>query len=315
MPVTRITDLIDPQILADMILEKFPNNALLLPSLFTTNEFEIGEKGTLWQIPYQKTIQDFETFIPGTSLTPQKFEQDKYRMVVIRKAAAYALDKVVKLAAYKNPMDFLSTQVSEKMIETIFRTQLNILEGGIPAANRDSVAATLTPTAIREKGAAKIGDKAATLRYLLCHSKVFEDLIKGNYIVWQPKNTILPLLQTQQVYLGTQAPGDLVPTVAGLIVVVSDHLKTIVGPPTTYVNYLLGDAVMGYYWQQALNIDMDKDILAKEDVISPDFDFVLCLHGVDYTVTAYDDVNLATTANYTLKWNQKLVPAVRLVSQ
>ena len=72
---------------------------------------------------------------------------------------------------------------------------------------------------------------------------------------------------------------------------------------------------MGHYWQQDLNIDLDRDVIAKEDLISPDLDFVMTLHGVDYTSTSYTDANLQNTANYTLKWDQKLVKAVRLVTQ
>lgn len=312
--ITRITDVIDPEILARMVLLQLPNNTILIPGVFTTDEFPIGTKGTLWEIPYNNNLGDLETYLAGTDLTIQKMTQSKYRMVVIRKAAVYATDKIVNNAAYKNPMDFISTQLATQTIpEMYMKTQIYILEGAIPAANRLTAGTNMSAAKVR---AAKLllGDKLASLKHILMHSKQYGDLEAAKEIVYQPKNTLLPLYETQVTNVGLPPTGDLIATVAGLIIHVSDNCTLGGGSPETYASYLLGDDAMGHFWQQQLNIDLDRDVKAKEDWFSPDLDFTMCLHGVDYTSTSYTVANLQNTANYDLKWDQKLVKAVRLLT-
>ena len=73
--ITRITDVIDPEILAQMVLLQLPNNTILIPGVFTTSEFPIGTKGTLWEIPYNNNLGDLETYLAGTDLTIQKMQK------------------------------------------------------------------------------------------------------------------------------------------------------------------------------------------------------------------------------------------------
>jgi hypothetical protein len=317
--ITRITDVIDPEVLAQMVLLRLPNNTFLIPGVFTSSEFPIGTEGTLWEIPYNNNLGDFETYQAGTDLTIQKITQDKYSMVVIRKATIYAADKIVRLAAFKDPMDFVATQLATQTIPDMYMsTQILVLEGAIPAANRHAVVANMSAAAVRA-AKIKLGDKMSELKHILMHSKQFGDLDAAGEVVYQPKNTILPLFTASTVpqvtNVGLPPSGDLIATVAGLVIHVSDNCGALGTSPETYPSYLLGENAMGHFWQQGLNIDLDRDVKAKEDWISPDIDFTMCLHGVDYTSTSYTDANLQNTANYTLKWNQKLVTAVRLATQ
>ena len=317
MAFTKITDIIDPEILGDMILEKLPNNTILIPGVFTTTDFPIATKGTIWEIPYDELLGDFETYLSGTDLTPQKLGQDSYRMAVIRKAAVYSSDKIVPIAAFKDPMQFVSKKLAEQNIPLMyFKTQLRILEGAIPPANRKDGSGAIISASVIRTAKLKIGDQAANLESILMHSKQFGDLETEKTIIYQPKNMIYPLFGTQTTDVGAPPkPANMVATVAGLIIYVSDNLTALGTSPETYRTYLLGEKAMGHFWQQQLNIDLDRDVLAKQDIISPDLDFVMVLHGVDYTSTAYDDADISNTANYTLKWNQKQVGAVRLVTQ
>ena len=313
--ITRIGDVIDPEVLAQMVLMKLPNNTFLIPGVFTSSEFPMGTDGTLWEIPYNNNLGDLETFLAGTDLTIQKMTQDVYRMVVIRKAAVYAADKIVRLAAVKDPMDFVATQLVTQTIPDMYMaTQILVLEGAVPPANRkDSSGVTMSAAVIRA-AKLKLGDKGFKLKHILMHSTPFGALEAAKEVIYQPKNTILPLYATQVTNVGLPPSGDLIATVAGLIIHVSDNCPTVSTSPDVFASYLLSDNAMGHFWQQGLNIDLFRDVKAKEDWISPDLDFVMTLHGVDYTTNSYTDANLENTANYTLMWNQKLVGAVRLIT-
>jgi len=144
------------------------------------------------------------------------------------------------------------------------------------------------------------------------HSKQFGDLDAAKEVVYQAQNTILPIYETQVTNVGLPHSPITIATVAGILIHVSDNCPLSGESPETYIAYLMGDAPMGHFWQQGLNIDLDRDVKKKEDWISPDLDFTMCIHGVDYTSTSYTIANLENTANYTLKWDQKLIKLVRM---
>ena len=315
MAVTRITDVIDPEILGAMVLEKLPNNTVLIPGVFTTSDFPIATEGTIWEIPFNELLGDLETYLAGIDLTAQALGQGDYKMVVIRKAAVYAADKIVKNAAFKDPMAFVSTQLATQTIPDMYMaTQISIMEGGIPAANRyDGSAANMSADTVRI-AKLKLGDKASNLKYILMHSKQFGNLERAKEVVYQRGGSILPLYETQVTDVGNPQAPNLIATVAGLIIFVSDNCPLDSTSPDVYVAYLMGDGAMGHFWQQQINIDLDRDIFAKEDYISPDLDFVMCIHGMDYTSALYTVVALETTANYTIKWDQKQIKLVRMIT-
>ncbi len=310
---TLIADVIDPEILAQMIVLKLPNNTILVPGVFTTNEFPIGEKGTRWKIPYNNNLGDLETFIEDTNLTIQGMDQDDYSMVIIRKAAIYAAGKIVRLAAHADPMDFVATQLSTQVIPKMYMdTQILVMEGGIPDDNRyDGSAANMSAAAVRA-AKLKLGDKMAGLKHILMHSKQFGDLDVAKEVVYQAQNSILPIYETQVTNVGLPHTPNMIATVAGLVIHVSDNCPLGDTSPETYIAYLMGDAPMGHFWQQGLNIDLYRDVKKKTDWISPDLDFTMCIHGVDYTSDSYTNANLENMANYDDKWDQKLIKLVRM---
>ena len=313
---TRIADVIDPEVLATMVLAELPNNTFLIPGVFTSSEFPIGTFGTVWEIPYNENLGDLETYDPTVDLSVQDQGQDVYRMIVIRKAAIYGADKIVKLAAYKDPMDYVTQQLATQVIPDMYMsTQITVLEGAIPTDNRyDGSAGVMRASQVRN-AKQLLHDKGYRLKSILMHSKQFGDLEDNDEIVYQPKNTIYPLYGSQGNAIGLPpTPADMVPTVAGLVIFVSDNCTLGGTSPETYVAYLLSPNCMGHFWQQGLNIDLERYVKGKQDWISPDLDFVMCLHGVDYTSTSWTDANLGSTANYTLKWDHKLVGAVRLLT-
>ncbi len=308
---TRITDVINPEVLSDLIINKVEDNLFMLPGVSAETRFPIPTKGTVWEIPYANKLGDLETFVAGTPLVIQAMTQDKFRSVVIRKAGLYGVDKIVKLAGYKDPMEYFAQQFSELLLSTLMNTQINVLAGGIPSANINNQTGVAVTEAFIQATKQKLGDRANVLKYVVMHSDIYATLETAGKITWQPRNQIIPVLAnttTQALMQGA----NLVPTIAGLIISISDKI-----PISTldYNTYLLGDRAMGLYYQQQVQFGTDEDISLQEQYIAPNFDFVMPLYGVDYTSTDYADSDLATTGNYTLKWNHKLVEACKLIAK
>ena len=312
---TRITDVIDPEILSDIVIRGVTDNIGNMPGVYMGDEFSEGDPGTYWEVIYGNKLGDLETYDPDTPLTAQKLTQGKYGHVVVRKAGLYGVDKIVKKAAKKDPTDYFGTQLVELITDTVMTTQINILEGAIPSGSRVDNDAVMDTD---EVNSAKyvLGDKASKLKWIVMHSKTFQVLDKAGEIVYQPINNILPLSKPtdkMQVITNSQM---LVATIGGLIIWQTDKMPIISGSPDEYVSYLLGDRAMGMYNQGSLNVDFDYDITTKQHYISPDFDYLLSLHGTNYTdAPDYDETSLATTGNYTTVWNIKEIPAVRLLTR
>lgn len=315
MATSRITDVVDPEILSDIVLRRISENLFQLPGVVEGVRFTPDTPGTFWEVPFADLLGDFETYDPDTPLTSQKLTQGRFGHVIIRKAALYGVDKIVRLAAIRDPMTYFSDQLTEKILERLMESQIDVFEGAIPTANRRDNDAVISTDEITE-AKFTLADKATMLKWITMHSSSFKVLEKAGDIVYQPINNILPLAKPtdkQQVITNDK---NLVASVAGLIVKISDKTVIVAGTPNEYASYLTGDRVMSMHNQGSLNIDTDRDITTKEDFISPDFDYILSLWGTNYdNAPTYTDVAVALPGNYTLKWNQKDVHAVRLVTR
>lgn len=327
-----ISTIINPEVLGAIVNEKLADLIPNLPATYTTDNFTIGTPGTSWEIPYNKKLTALTRDGEGVTLTPQNLGQDKYKMVVQRAGQAYKAPDIDEMVAKYSPKGILSGDARDRMIDEyagnvagvvwdyIFDRELDVLEGAIPSANRSTAGTSATYTAI-QNGKNKLGDKKSKLRYAIMHSNEFSKLETAGHIIYQPRNNILPLNATQVVNLGMDPNASVVPTVAGLIVVQTDKIDAIASSPETRPIYLLGDMSLGYFYQRNLTIEYDREALVGGgyDIIIPRVDFVQCLHGVSYSEAtspqAYTSAALKTTTNYTLKWDQKDVLAVRVLVQ
>ena len=330
-----ISDIINPEVLGRITMEKLTSILPNLVGVDTSDEFTLPTPGTSWKIPYNKAVAAFTRDGEGVTLTPQAVGQDFFQSVVQRAAQAYKLPDIDQLVAAYNPragltmdqiidrkIDEMAAGIAGQAMTYLTQRRIDVLEGGIPSANRLSVISSGTITAAYVAAAkALLGDKQDALKYALMNSKVYIDAQKGGYISWQPASQILNLYGTQVNQLGAPAAG-LVPTIGGMQIVVSDLAASVSTSPTGYATYLLSEYSMGFYYQRALQTNFaprEELVDGGYDTAVARMDFVMALHGASYTESTnpqvYTPAALKTTSNWTLKWNQKNVGAVRLLSQ
>jgi hypothetical protein len=309
-----LADIVVPEILGQMVLEQLQNKILDFPGVDTTTEFAVGTNGTKWEIPYQKLIGDFQVDGEGVTLVPTAATQDTYAHIVNRRGQAYKVPSIDRLAAYRDPGLFLAEQIAQAISKEMQANRFRILEGAVPSANRHTVSGSLTDDEVTD-AKMLIGDKFVDLKIAAMHSSVYKSLFKAGQIAMQPVGNIVPVNAAQTNMLGI-APGTNVATISGLQIFITDGITTVSGSPDQYVTYLLGQGAMGLFYQRAPLIEYTREYLSDGgyDIIIPRMDFVQCLHGTDYTSTSYTDANLSDTDNYDLKWDQKEVKAVRIIS-
>jgi hypothetical protein len=328
-----ISDIVNPQVLGAIVGQKIANILPTIPALDTSNDFPTGSPGTSWELPYNGIIAALGEDGIGTTLTPQQLTQGVCKSVVQRGGQAYKDSDIEKMVAKDNPADALTQdQAMDKIVdefagniagvtvEYLLNRRIAVLEGAIPSANRYDGSAAVLSAAVIRAAKLKLGDKGGKLKYALINSKVYNDLDTNGQIIWQPANAILPLYGTQVVQLGSNGAITSVPTCGGCICVQTDAVASVATSPTKYPTYLMSEKAMGLWYQRNLTIEYERHSLADGGYtsVTARIDFVLGVHGVSYTESTspqlYTLAAIKNTANYTLKWNQKNVGIVRVLS-
>jgi hypothetical protein len=102
------------------------------------------------------------------------------------------------------------------------------------------------------------------------HSKVYGDLLK------------LGAVQSNYTSNLDLIKSGVVQTIMGLPVELSDRVtSTTVSGVTKYNTYIVGPGSLGLFYQRDLFVEMDRDILTKQTIISADMHFAPHLFGVD----------------------------------
>ncbi len=316
MPSTHISDIIDPEILTQQVSAQFPDKIRLAEAGAVELNGQIAgiqRGGTMVKIPRWNRIGDFERKTEGTAFTVQKIDAVEELGVVVRRGAAYGVEDTASLVSLADPMAEVSSQLSEKAAREVHDALISVLVGAVPAANTAVHAAasgtkvTITADLVRD-ALLRLGDQFEDLSAVVMHSHVFFDAHKAGLITYsgQESGTAPALRMGQQPFL------------FGRPVFVSD--KVFLDTTQTfhrYDTYFLGRGSLLLAYQRDLLIEVDRNILVKEDVISADVHYVPHLLGVGWNVATTNPANtdLSTAANWGLKVSEaRLVKAVRLTT-
>lgn len=311
---TKIADIIDPEIVAELVATQYADASVLLTSgaVRTDTNGQIKEGGQRILIPrWNRASAAWQELSESTSLTTKKVTAASEYGVVVRRGDAFSVLDTAKIVSAQDPNAELARQISMDVGYNVDSTFISLLKGAIPTATNQydySGTGTIVEDAVMTaKG--KAGDKMGELKVFACHSKVYTDLLKRNVVQFKDAQNDLGLtILTGQI-----------PTYLGMIVLVSDKLTVVSGTPTKYHSLLLGMEALYNGVQSDFNLEMDRDILAKEDLISYDIHFVPHLVGMSWKSTSPlnpTDANIETAGNWELKASSaKLVRAIRLITQ
>jgi hypothetical protein len=279
MAYTAISDIIDPQVLADQIAAKFPEMLVLgnsnLVEVDTT--FPLGSPGTKFTIPFWKRIGSFAAMSEGTPLTTGKIQAGSEKAVVLRAGLALEVLDTATLVSKSDPMSEIATQIARRTAEYI-DAQLVVEANKTPntfdgTSLGPSSAGTLDQNTIVKALTEKMGDqyfKMLSGGRIIMHSKVYGDLLQ------------LGAIQNQYQFNGDVLKSGVVPTLMGLPIEVSDRVTTaVVSSVTQYKTYVVAPGALALFYQRMVNVEFDRDILLKADIISADVHFAPHLFGYD----------------------------------
>lgn len=285
MAITKIADIINPEVLADQISAKFPDHLVLgQTSLVEVDStFPLGSPGTQFKIPFWKRIATFAALSEGTAMVPGKISTGSEFTIVQRGGAAFEVTDPAQLVSKADPVGEISDQIARRAAEYIdaalvasmeltpnsynqFVKQVPATQGGTasPLLNQNALIAALTST---------LGDNYMNMLQggaIIMHSKPYGDLLQTGAI------------QNQYQSGADVIKSGVIPTLLGMPIFLSDRVTSAtVSSALQYHTYIVGTGALGLFYQRQVMVEFDRDILALADIISANVHFASHLFGYD----------------------------------
>ena len=245
---TRIADLINPQVLADMISAELPN-AIVFAPLATVGRALVGRAGNTLTMPKFGYIGDATDVAEGEDIPIAKMTTSETEVTVKKAGRGVELTDESVLNGYGDTVGEAKNQLKMAIA--------NKVDNDLLEALRD---ATLTATAgMTVEGLltarAKFGEKVNQAATLIVNSTNYAKIATD----------ILPLENSDAVLIrGT------VGQVAGLQVAISDKLSATEG-------FIASAGALGLEMKRDVMVETDRDIVAKTTVITADEHYVAYL--------------------------------------
>ncbi len=294
MASTAISDIVNPEVLADQIAAKFPDELVFgnLPIINQSTNFPIGSPGTTFTLPFFKRIGALAALVEGTPMVPGTITTGKENSVVQRAGIAESIYDTAELVSIPSVLDEVVSQLSRRTAEYVDSALVTAVEKTPNVKDYSATGAgTMDDVAIAD-ALYTLGDNHQRLLAsgaFIMHSKVYFDLVKLGKIQ-----------NDYQSGIGTLRTGK-VPFFMGLPIYISDRCTTaVVSSVTQYNSYIVGPGALELFYQRQMMVEFDRDILLRATVVAASIDFVTHLNG-------WDDVSNTQAAQ-----DAKSILAVRL---
>src|SRR5581483_7761984 len=272
MAFTAITDIVNPEVLADQISAKFPDMLVLGNSglVEVDSTFPLGSPGTKFKIPFWKRIGTFADLAEGTPMTPGKITTGAEFATVLRGGMALEVLDTAELVSKADPVGEIADQLARRAAEYIDAKLVTEVEHtpntyNQATTNLGSNGGLLDQNVVITALVNTLGDNYAKVvkgGVIVMHSKVYGDLVKTGAIQNQYQSG-MDVIRT-----------GVVPTIMGLPILVSDLVTVAsVSSVNQYNTYIIGPGALALFYQRQVMVEFDRDILLLADIISSNVHF------------------------------------------
>lgn len=280
MANTQISDIINPEVLADQISAKFPDYLVLGQSTLVEvdSTFPLGSPGTKFKMPFWKRIGAFADLTEGSAMTPGKIQAAAEYCTVVRGGSALEVLDTSELVSKADPVSEISSQLARRAAEYIDSKLVSQAE--------------LTPNTFDQTGAAKTNTNGVLDQNALIVAMTgtlgdnFMSLLNGGAVILHSK-VYGDLLQTGAIQNNYQSGMDVIKTgrigtLLGLPIMISDRVTVgTVSGVNKYQSYIVGPGSLALFYQRQVMTEFDRDILLQADVIASTVHFAPHLFGYD----------------------------------
>lgn len=245
---TKIADLINPEVLADMISAELPNAIVFAPLAVVGTRLE-GRAGNTITMPNFGYIGDAVDVAEGEDIPISKMETSETEVTVKKAGKGVELTDEAVLSGYGDNVGEAKSQIVMSLANKIDNDMLTSLKTStLTASGAMSVTGILTAKA-------KFGEKVNQPAVLIVSS--------NNYV--KIATEIVSLENSDKVLLD-----GVVGKVAGVQVAISDKL-------TDSEAYIVAVGALGLEYKRGVQVETDRDIIAKVNVITGDVHYATYL--------------------------------------
>lgn len=244
---TYLSNLFNPQVIADIIDSKLINNIVLAPLAVVDTTLE-GRAGNTVSLPYYTYIGMATTVAEGTDIPIKQLTQTTKTVTIVKYGVATQLTDEAALSGYGDPLGEAASQVVLSVADAVDGALLASL-----AANTTNVYETAsTSTALAPSdiplALAKFGENIEGEKVLLVTPDFYAQLVGSN---WIPASEIAADIRIRGA----------VGMAYGCQVIVSNRLVTAGNL------YIVKPGALGLFLKRDTFVETDRDILNESTVI------------------------------------------------
>lgn len=287
--------------------------------------------------PVEERMESNSTW--GTSgaghFTIQKITASTQYATITHRGFAYGVDKLANLAIGEDPMASLAAQLTpalDKLRTAKFVSHMEGLlgtGGPLNATHNLDITADAVPGSLTEanylsstsvvRARYLLNERQSAITTIVMHSLVAAYLEQIGMLTYEPAGALAAGTGFQFGAGGVGVRSTQIGYFAGLQVIVDDQCPVIAGTAThglKYVCYLAGPGAMQEGDQTPIEIEPDRNVLSKQDILAVDYHHIQHVPGTSWD-ESYDNptnAQIATGANWILAYEEpRLIPVVRLV--
>ncbi len=245
---TKIADLINPEVLADMISAELPNAIAFAPLAVVGTRLQ-GRAGNTITMPKFGYIGDAVDVAEGEDIPISKMETSETEVIVKKAGKGVELTDEAVLNGYGDNVGEAKSQIVMALGNKIDNDMLASLKTStLTATGAMSVSGLITARA-------KFGEKVNQPAVVLMNSTNYVKIV----------NEIVSLENSDKALLD-----GVVGKVGGLQVAISDKL-------TDSEAYIVAVGALGLEYKRGVQVETDRDIIAKVNVITGDVHYATYL--------------------------------------
>ena len=258
MPQTKLSNLVNPEVLADMLSANLPAKLKFAP-IARLDQTLVNQPGDTISIPKYEYIGEAEDVAEGVAMGTTVLTSNKQTVTVKKAGKAIELTDESLLSGYGNPLDESYSQLEKSVSDKV---------------DSDCAAALNNASLVHTAGTQISYDATVDAVDLFAEE---DDEAKLLYIHPLQKGTLRKDPQFIESVTNAFTTG-VIGEIAGCQVIAS--LKVPFDSATnTYSNFIVKDGALAIYLKRDANVETDRDILKKTTVLAADQHYVAALEN------------------------------------
>ncbi|MEG1044778.1 MAG: coat protein [Oscillospiraceae bacterium] len=293
MTITKISDVIVPEVFADYALEKTRERSKLYKSGILVSDDRLNQLavkgGVEVTIPFWKTLSGSDQVLSDTSpLTVSGIQAGVQKAHVLARGNAWSSNDLAKAFSGSDPMGAIAVQTADWWNQQYQNTLLSILKGVFATALATSHTVSLGEAKIDATSfvdAQKVlSDAGDELSAIYMHSDVYYDMIKKGLITFEALDSTNKVVELKN-YAGSFNANPQVPTFNGMAILHEKNASLL--SAGVYSTYVFKKSAIGMGDANApVPVETDREKLAGNDFLIMRRHYLLHPYGLSFNASA-----------------------------